>query len=158
MRRVYPRGTLAAQVLGVVGTEGNGLAGLEYSRNALLHGRAGQRRVVSDAIGQPVSITEAHHEVPGASLSLTLDANIQQRTEDVLGAVGRVFSPKDATAIVMDPRSGAILAMANWPQVNANDPGAVAGRRAARTGRSASTTNRARRSRRSRSPARCSRG
>jgi cell division protein FtsI (penicillin-binding protein 3) len=124
MRRVYPRGDLAAQVLGVVGTEGNGLSGLEYSRNALLHGHAGQRHVVSDALGQPVSITEAHPEVPGTPVSLTLDANIQQRTEDVLGAVGRVFNPKDATAIVMDPRSGAILAMANWPQVNANDPGA----------------------------------
>jgi cell division protein FtsI/penicillin-binding protein 2 len=125
MRRVYPHGTLAAQVLGVVGTEGNGLAGLEYSRNSLLHGRSGQRRVVSDALGQPVSITEVHHEVPGASLSLTLDANIQQHTEEVLSAVGRVFNPKDATAIVMDPNSGAILAMANWPEVNANDPGAT---------------------------------
>jgi cell division protein FtsI (penicillin-binding protein 3) len=124
MRRVYPRGTLAAQVLGVVGTEGNGLAGLEYSRNTVLHGRSGERRVVSDAIGQPVSIAEVHPEMPGASLSLTLDANIQQRAEDVLGAVGLKFNPKDATAIVMDPRSGAILAMANWPQVNANDPGA----------------------------------
>ena len=124
MRRVYPHGTLAAQVLGVVGTEGNGLAGLEYSRNSLLRGRSGQRRVVSDALGQPVSITEVHHEVPGASLSLTLDANIQQHTEEVLSAVGRVFSPKDATAIVMDPSSGAILAMANWPEVDANDPGA----------------------------------
>jgi cell division protein FtsI (penicillin-binding protein 3) len=124
MHRVYPRGDLAAQVLGVVGTEGNGLSGLEYSRNVLLHGHAGQRHVVSDAIGQPVSITETHSEVPGAPVSLTLDANIQQRTEDVLGAVGKVFSPKDATAIVMDPRSGAILAMANWPQVNANDPSA----------------------------------
>jgi cell division protein FtsI (penicillin-binding protein 3) len=124
MRRVYPRGELAAQVLGVVGTEGNGLSGLEYSRNALLHGRTGQRHVVSDAIGQPVSISEPHPEQPGTSISLTLDANIQQRTEDVLGAVGKVFSPKDATAIVMDPRSGAILAMANWPQVNANDPSA----------------------------------
>jgi cell division protein FtsI/penicillin-binding protein 2 len=122
MRRVYPRGTLAAQVLGVVGTEGNGLSGLEYSRNALLHGQTGQRHVVSDAIGQPVSINEVHPEQPGTPVSLTLDANIQQRTEDVLSAVGRVFSPKDATAIVMDPRSGAILAMANWPQVNANDP------------------------------------
>src|SRR5271166_2735580 len=125
MRRVYPRGTLAAQVLGIVGTEGNGLAGLEYSRNSLLHGRTGQRRVVSDAIGQPVSITEAHHEQPGASLSLTLDANVQQHTEEVLSAVGSVFSPKDATAIVMDPNSGAVLAMANWPEVNANDPGAA---------------------------------
>src|ERR1700732_4463856 len=82
--------------------------------------------MVSDAIGQPVSITETHTESPGASLSLTLDANIQQRAEDVLGAVGRVFSPKDATAIVMDPNSGAVLAMANWPQVNANVPGAAA--------------------------------
>ncbi len=123
MRRVYPRGTLAAQVLGVVGTEGNGLAGLEYSSNAALRGRAGQRRVVSDAIGQPVSITETHAETPGKSLSLTLDANIQQRSEDVLAAVGRVFAPKDATAIVMDPRSGAILALANWPQVDDNEPG-----------------------------------
>jgi cell division protein FtsI (penicillin-binding protein 3) len=122
MRRVYPRGTLAAQVLGVAGTEGHGL-GLEYSRNSMLSGHPGERRVVSDALGQPVSIAETHPEVPGASLRLTLDANIQQRAEDVLSAVGRVFAPKDATAIVMDPRSGAILALANWPQVNANDPG-----------------------------------
>jgi cell division protein FtsI/penicillin-binding protein 2 len=122
MRRVYPRGTLAAQVLGEVGTEGYGLAGLESSRNALLSGRSGERRVVSAADGQPVSITETRREIPGQSLTLTLDANIQQRAEDVLGAVARVFTPKDATAIVMDPRSGAILALANWPQEDANDP------------------------------------
>ncbi len=125
MRRVYPRGTLAAQVLGVVGTEGKGLTGLEYGQNAILGGRAGERRVVSDALGQPVSIAEVHRDAAGASLSLTLDANIQQRTEEVLAAVGRVFSPKDATAIVMDPHSGAILAMANWPAFNANEPQAA---------------------------------
>jgi cell division protein FtsI/penicillin-binding protein 2 len=124
MRRVYPRGTLAAQVLGIVGTEGAGLSGLEYSRNSVLAGHAGERRVVSDAIGQPVSIAETHHEQAGAQVSLTLDANIQQRAEDVLDAAGRVFHPRDSTAIVMDPRTGAILAMANWPQVNANHPGA----------------------------------
>lgn len=124
MRRVYPRGPLAAQVLGFVGTEGKGLAGLEYARDSLLRGRSGVRRVVSDAIGQPVSITESRPVLAGQSLALTLDANIQQHTEDVLGAVARVFNPKDATAIVMDPRSGAILAVANWPQVNPNDPGA----------------------------------
>jgi cell division protein FtsI (penicillin-binding protein 3) len=122
MRRVYPRGSLAAQVLGVVGTEGVGLSGLEYSLNSTLSGHSGQRRVVSDAIGQPVSITETHREVAGKSLTLTLDANIQQRVEDVLGAVARDFDPKDATAIVMNPRNGAILALANWPQVNANEP------------------------------------
>jgi cell division protein FtsI (penicillin-binding protein 3) len=124
MRRVYPRGPLAAQVLGVVGAEGTGLAGLEYADNGLLAGRAGERRVVSDAKGQPVSISEPHQELAGKALTLTLDSNIQQRTEDVLGAVARVFGPKDATAIVMDPRSGAILALANWPQVDVNDPAA----------------------------------
>jgi cell division protein FtsI/penicillin-binding protein 2 len=123
MRRVYPRGTLAAQVLGIVGTEGKGLFGLEYSRNSLLAGHAGERRVVSDAIGQPVSIAETRPEQAGKSLGLTLDANVQQRAEDVLSAAGKVFHPKDATAIVMDPKTGAILAMANWPQVNANHPG-----------------------------------
>ncbi len=126
MRRVYPRGTLAAQVLGIVGAEGTGLMGLEYSRNKLLSGHAGQRSVVSDEIGQPISIAETRHEQPGSSISLTLDANIQQRAEDVLSAVGKLFQPKDSTAIVMDPRTGAILAMANWPQVDANHPGASA--------------------------------
>ncbi len=124
MRRVYPRDTLAAQLIGVVGTEGRGLTGLEYERNGVLGGHAGERRVVSDAIGQPVSISEPRQAVAGQDLQLTLDANIQQRSEDVLAAVAKDFSPKDATAIVMDPRSGAILALANWPQVNANDPGA----------------------------------
>ncbi len=124
MRRVYPRGALAAQVLGFVGTEGQGLSGLEYAHNALLAGNAGKRRVVSDALGQPLSISESRPEQPGTNVSLTLDSNIQQRTEQVLAAVGRVFEPKDATAIVMDPRSGELLSVANWPQVNANDPGA----------------------------------
>jgi cell division protein FtsI (penicillin-binding protein 3) len=128
MRRVYPRGALAAQVLGVVSSapgEGKGLAGLEESRNSLLSGHAGQREVISDARGQPISISTLHPEVSGATLGLTLDSDIQQRTEDVLGAVGKVFDPKDATAIVMDPRSGAILAMANWPPIDPSDPATI---------------------------------
>ncbi|HEX3391045.1 MAG TPA: penicillin-binding protein 2 [Solirubrobacteraceae bacterium] len=132
LRRVYPRATLAAQVLGFVGAGGSseeagqGRMGLEYSMNGQLAGRAGKRQVVSDAIGQPVSIAETRPEQPGKALTLTLDANIQQRAEDVLAAVGSDFHPKDATAIVMQPRTGAILAMANWPAVNANQPGANA--------------------------------
>ena len=125
MRRVYPRGTLAAQVLGLVGTEGTGLSGLEYSQDALLKGVAGERKVVNDALGQPISISNVRPEKPGATLTLTLDANIEQRTEDVLNAVGQDFDPKDATAIVMDPRTGALLAVASWPQVNADDPHAA---------------------------------
>jgi cell division protein FtsI (penicillin-binding protein 3) len=137
-RRVYPRGTLAGQVLGMVGAEGGGLAGLEYSDNGILRGRAGERRVVSDALGQPLSITDVRREVPGAQLTLTLDANIQQRAEAVLSAVGGVFHPTDATAIVMDPRTGSILAMANWPQLNLSDPGAYS-----KTGLEAALENRA---------------
>ncbi|HTY96657.1 MAG TPA: penicillin-binding protein 2, partial [Solirubrobacteraceae bacterium] len=124
MRRVYPRGTLAAQLLGFVGTEGQGLSGLEYADNRLLAGSAGKRKVVSDALGQPLSISESHPEQPGTGISLTLDSNIQARAEQVLAAVGRVFEPKDATAIVMNPRDGELLAVANWPQINANDPSA----------------------------------
>jgi cell division protein FtsI/penicillin-binding protein 2 len=124
MRRVHPRGTLAAQVLGIVGTEGQGLTGLEYGHNSLLGGAAGERRVVSDALGQPLSISESRPEQSGTNISLTLDSNIQKRAEATLAAVGRVFEPKDATAIVMDPGTGALLAVANWPQVNPSDPAA----------------------------------
>jgi cell division protein FtsI/penicillin-binding protein 2 len=126
MRRVYPRGSLAGQVLGVVGAEGRGLGGLEYRDDSLLGGRSGERRVISDAIGQPVSISETRPERPGASIGLTLDANIQQRAEDELSAVAQIFHPRDSTAIVMDPRSGAVLAMASWPALNPNNPGSAA--------------------------------
>lgn len=119
-RRVYPRGPLAAQVLGISGLEGDGLSGLEYSENSVLAGVGGERQVVSDAHGQPVSIDDVHNEVAGKPVTLTLDANIQHRAEQVLAAVGAVFHPKDATAIVLNPRNGAVYAMANWPQVNAN--------------------------------------
>ncbi len=122
MRRVYPRGALAGQALGFAGTEGDGLTGLEYLENPILQGRDGQRRVISDARGQPVSIDEADPAQAGKSLSLTLDANIQQRAEDVLAAVARAFQPKDATAIVMEPSTGALLAVANWPAMNASEP------------------------------------
>jgi len=121
MRRVYPRGALAGQVLGTTGGNGGeGLSGLEYADNAILHGHAGERRVVSDAGGQPISIADVRREQPGAQIGLTIDANIQQRSEAVLSAVGRVFHPKDAEAIVMNPDTGDILAMANWPRMNPN--------------------------------------
>jgi cell division protein FtsI (penicillin-binding protein 3) len=126
MRRVHPRGALAAQVLGMVGEDG-GLSGLEYGEDQLLRGGVGERRVVSDGRGQPISIADVRRVQPGARLTLTLDANVQQRTEAVLSAVGRVFHPADATAIVMQPDSGAILAMASWPQLDLADPPSAKG-------------------------------
>jgi cell division protein FtsI (penicillin-binding protein 3) len=120
-KRTYPQGQLAAQVLGMVGTDNTGLAGLEYSRDRELHGNDGKRRLVKDALGEPISMIEVEHAEPGTDLRLTLDARIQERTEAVLADVGRTYVPQGATAVVMDPRSGEILALANWPRVDANN-------------------------------------
>ena len=76
---------------------------------------------MKDALGQPVSMVETKRDSPGEDLHLTIDAAIQERTEQVLGQVGSTWRPKGATALVLDPRTGAVLALANWPRVNAND-------------------------------------
>ncbi|HEU4977432.1 MAG TPA: penicillin-binding protein 2 [Solirubrobacteraceae bacterium] len=123
--RVYPRDFMASQVLGSVGIDGTGLSGLEYLWNRVLRGRDGERRVVKDALGQPISVQDIKTAQAGARLQLTLDSQIQDRVEQVLGQVGATYRPKGATAIVMDPRSGAILAMANWPRINSNAPAAA---------------------------------
>ncbi|MBX5442142.1 MAG: penicillin-binding protein 2 [Solirubrobacteraceae bacterium] len=121
-RRTYPRSWLASQVLGTVGIDGQGLSGLEYAADDLLRGRDGRRRITQDAIGQPIEVEEEVTARPGKTLRLTLDAAIQSKAEAVLGGVGQVYKPKGATAIVMDPDTGEILALANWPRVDANDP------------------------------------
>jgi cell division protein FtsI (penicillin-binding protein 3) len=121
-KRTYPQGHLASQVLGMVGTENTGLAGLEYSQDERLHGKDGKRQLVKDALGEPISMVEVERSEPGEDLKLTLDARIQERTEAVLAEVGQTYTPQGATAVVMDPRSGEILALANWPRVDANDP------------------------------------
>ena len=122
-KRSYPQGWLAAQVLGTVGTDNVGLSGLEYSRDEDLRGSDGTRRLVKDALGEPVSMVETKRSSPGENLRLTIDAAIQERTEEVLGEVGSTWRPRGATALVLDPRTGAVLALANWPRVDANDPG-----------------------------------
>ena len=122
-RRRYPRVWTAAQLLGGVGTDGQGLSGLEYSLDSDLHGRDGERRLVNDALGDAIELRETRRTAPGKPVTLTLDAAIQDKAEEVLAKIGRDWKPRGATAIVMDPRSGALLALANWPQVNANDPG-----------------------------------
>jgi cell division protein FtsI (penicillin-binding protein 3) len=124
-RRRYPQGALASQVLGVVGTDNYGLAGLEQSYDDELHGRDGRRRIVRDALGKPVSLIEVERTEPGEDLQLTLDAAIQERVESVLAGVGETFRPRGATALVLDPRDGEVLAMANWPGVNTEDIGSA---------------------------------
>jgi len=121
-KRSYPRDWLASQVLGNVGVDGKGLSGLEYADDKLLRGHDGVRRMTKDALQQPIGVRDVVPATPGKTLRLTLDASIQSKVEAVLGAVGQVYRPKGATAIVMDPRTSDILALANWPRVDANDP------------------------------------
>jgi cell division protein FtsI (penicillin-binding protein 3) len=122
-RRDYPRRWLASQVLGVVGIDGEGRSGLEYSRDSVLRGHDGTRRIVKDALGQPIVLQETKRARPGKDVQLALDGQLQSKVEDVLAQVGQAWRPKGATAVVMDPRSGEVLALANWPRVDANDLG-----------------------------------
>jgi cell division protein FtsI (penicillin-binding protein 3) len=120
-RRTYPQGDLAPQVVGVVGAEDEGRTGLERSENSVLEGEDGERRMTIDAKGEPIRVETAHEAVDGEDVKLTLDSAIEQKTEQVLAEVGETYAPKGATAIVMDPRSSQILAMANWPPVDPTD-------------------------------------
>jgi cell division protein FtsI (penicillin-binding protein 3) len=119
-RRDYPRDWTAAQLIGSTGTDGNGLGGLEYRLDAKLSGTDGERRLVKDGAGAPIEMRDTQPVKPGHTVRLTLDANLQDRAESVLSEVGKAGRPKGATAIVMEPNTGAILALANWPRVNAN--------------------------------------
>ena len=98
------------------------MSGVEYSLDELLRGADGERRLVKDALGDPIELRDVKPTEAGARVRLTLDAAVQDRAEDVLAEVGQEWKPKGATAVVMNPRDGAILALANWPQVNANNP------------------------------------
>ncbi|MGH2913357.1 MAG: peptidoglycan D,D-transpeptidase FtsI family protein [Solirubrobacteraceae bacterium] len=131
VRRVYPMPWSASQVLGGVYANlqphgvpaGSGDAGIELQYNPVLSGSSGERRIVADELGQTVSVDEVRPMRAGRSLTVTLNSALQNYVEQVLTGVGAEWRPKGATAIVMSPSTGSILALANWPRVNAYDPG-----------------------------------
>jgi cell division protein FtsI/penicillin-binding protein 2 len=120
-RRTYPQGEMAGQVIGAVGSENQGLTGLEMGDEEILGGSDGERRIVNDALGQAIRLETVKEAEDGEDVELTLDPVIQQKTEEVLNGVGETYAPTGATAIVVDPRSSQVLAMANWPPVNPED-------------------------------------
>jgi cell division protein FtsI (penicillin-binding protein 3) len=122
-RRIYPEGKLAAQVIGTVGTDGQGLSGLEGADNNLLGASNGEQQVVLDGLGKAIERSTTSTASDGENVRLTIDAAIQARTEEVLANVARTFQPENATAIVMNPQNAQVLAMANWPTLDPSDPG-----------------------------------
>jgi cell division protein FtsI (penicillin-binding protein 3) len=119
-RRWYPQHSVGAQVLGYVGVDNKGLAGLEFGLDHELAGKAGHETLVKDPSGQVIDVRSDRPELPGRDVTLTLDHTIQANAEEVLRQTVRKWSAKSGTAIVLDPRTGAILAMAVQPGYDAN--------------------------------------
>jgi len=120
-RRVYPQGELATQVIGTVGTENQGLTGLESGYEDVLGGTDGEAKITRDALGDTIERETVEGQTSGEDLKLTLDPALQERTEDVLAGLGQTFDPAGATAIVMNPRSAEVLALANYPPADPTD-------------------------------------
>jgi len=124
-KRIYPKGKLAPQLLGYVGTDNLGLAGLEKQYEAMLAGEPGKLEVVSDRSGNRLSTVSLKEAVEGEPLNLTIDEEIQFETERILTETVETFQAQKACAIVIDPQTGEILAMANTPVFDTNDYGSV---------------------------------
>jgi cell division protein FtsI (penicillin-binding protein 3) len=120
-QRTYPQGPVAAPVLGFAGVDNNGLGGLELQLNSQLTGIQGHETLVRDPMGRPISIESVQPARQGKDVFLTIDHTIQANAEQVLRATVAKWHAKDATAIVMDPHTGGVLAMATEPGYNAND-------------------------------------
>ena len=119
-RRTYPQRTLGAHVVGYAGLDNRGLAGLERSLDGALAGRSGSQTLVRDPIGRAIDELARTPERDGRDVWLTLDHNIQANAEEVLRAAVERWDAASGTAIVLDPRNGAVLAMAVAPGFDAN--------------------------------------
>jgi cell division protein FtsI (penicillin-binding protein 3) len=119
-RRSYPQGTVASQVLGYAGVDNTGLAGLELSLDKQLSGTPGRQTIVKDPSGSVIDVTRSTPERRGKDVVLTLDHTIQADAEAVLRETVAKWHARAATAVVLDPRTGGVLAMAGVPGFDAN--------------------------------------
>ena len=97
-----------------------GLEGLERSLEGTLAGKPGSQTIVKDPFGRALDVVETKQETPGRSVRLTIDHQIQANAEEVLAETVRRWGARAATAVVMDPHTGDVLAMATAPRFNAN--------------------------------------
>ena len=118
-KRYYPNGSLAAHVLGYVGLDGDGLGGLERSFNSKISGEPGRLFLEKDASGKPYESYEIASK-PGNTVVLTIDQSIQYQAEQALSEAVKNSHAKSGSVIVLDPRSGEILALANAPTFDPN--------------------------------------
>ena len=123
-RRYYPYGSLASKVLGFTGADNQGIIGLEVMYERYLKGRDGLILTTSDAKGTELqnAAEERVEPVPGNTLTVSLDVNIQKYAEQAAYQVMEKKGAKAVSVIVMNPRNGEIYAMVNVPEFDLNDP------------------------------------
>ncbi|HVB97400.1 MAG TPA: penicillin-binding protein 2 [Chloroflexota bacterium] len=121
-KRVYPQGNLAAQVLGVVGADNNGLSGLELAYNSELAGKPGKLVAERDTAGDALALGPHQYTAPinGSTLTLTIDRYVQWVAERELEAAVSQHHAKGGSVVVLDPRTGAVLAIAGRPTFQNN--------------------------------------
>ena len=123
-KRYYPYGSLASKVLGFTGADNQGIIGLEVKYERYLKGRDGLILTTSDAKGTELqnAAEERVEPIPGNTLTVSLDVNIQKYAEQAAYQVMEKKGAKAVSVIVMDPRNGEIYAMVNVPEFDLNDP------------------------------------
>lgn len=121
--RVYPYNNLLCQTLGIISNDGNGIYGLESYYNDFLKGTDGEILYEADLIGKDISKNPYYKPaINGFDLSLTIDLDIQKIVEGVVESAYQNYTPKNVSAIVMDPNNGEILAIASAPGFDLNQP------------------------------------
>ena len=122
-KRIYPADRLASQLLGFVNIDGDALEGIELQYDELLRGRPGRMTLEQDPYGRPLPQAEFVYRPaqPGKSLYLSIDKELQFITETALREAMNTYSAEAASAIIMRPRSGEILAIANMPDFDPNN-------------------------------------
>lgn len=127
-RRRYPEGAAVAQVVGFTDIEGNGIAGIESSLNKQLSGEAGSLRVIKNPRGQVVeSVGDALPAQDGQDVRLTIDSRIQYFAWQKLRAAVRKQRAKSGSLVILDARSGDILALTNYPSYDPNNRKTIKG-------------------------------
>jgi cell division protein FtsI/penicillin-binding protein 2 len=119
-KRGYPYKSLAAQVVGFSNSDDVGLAGIEMSQETLLHGAVVKRWQDRDRLGRVYEEEETEEREPPKDIVLTISSSIQYKTEEALEKGVKFANAKSGTAIVLDPKTGEILAMANYPSFDPN--------------------------------------
>ena len=120
--RIYPNGSMLCHVIGFTDFEHRGIQGVESSMEEYLHGQDGYRFIEHNRAGQEIVLYRGQERTPrnGYQVHLTIDLNLQNIVENEIDAAMREYSPQKATIILMRPKTGEILAMANRPHFDLN--------------------------------------